>query len=401
MGRINALDRMKFEGVSLENIGPIRRAEIGGHRLTVFVGPNNSGKSIASRIIHGACQLDLSSSVQLRLFAGSLLDDGQGGDALDAARSATLIRSAGIRPDDIVMHSENSGRLVLENGKKPPITMNFDRRTRQSMAAFVASLLDAPMDNAAKNSIYVPAGRTGTVQSLLAIMQIKSDLLNSVLRSLGEGPGNAAKTGQSKTITPRLRLRRQMPEHLEQFYSIVLETFSGGFSNDAKSMFSRLFAGSIEASAADDLPAMLYRDPSGFAVEVDSAGSGVVSAFPIVAAMCRIKSGGTLIIEEPETHMEPIRQLRLVNEVVRAALARGASLVLTTHSDFVVHAVLGLVHNGAVDPADLGMYYFRRKNGSYTSVERIHVNSAGEAEQELFDEALDALAKGSAVLDPP
>lgn len=392
---------MKFNEVRLENIGPIRRASIGRHRLSVFVGPNNSGKSIASRIIHGACQLGLSSGVQLRLPADSRFRDEQGGAAATAVRSAALIRSAGIRHADVVTHSADSGRLVLEDGSKTGITMDFNRNARLSRASFIASLLDTPLDEVAKNSIYIPAGRTGTVQSLLTIMQIKSDLLNSVLRSLGERPSSTLRTKKTKAITPKLRLRRQMPEYLEQFYSIVLETFSGGFSEDAKNMFSRLFAGSIEASAADELPAILYHDPSGYSVEIDSAGSGVVSTFPIVATMHRVGPGGTLIIEEPEAHMEPMRQLRLVDEIVRVALERGINLVLTTHSDFVIHAILGMVHNAVIGPDDLGLYYFRRKRGSYTNVEKIPVNSAGEAEGELFDEALDALAKGSVISDYP
>ena len=392
---------MRFEEVRLENIGPIKRAVIGAHKLTVFVGPNNSGKSIASRIIHGACQLDASSGAQPRLFADRLPPDEQSGDALAAARTAALIRRAGIRQGDVVTHSEDSGRVVLGSGGRPHVTMDFDRKAGQGRIPLIAPLLDTPLDDVAKSSVYVPAGRAGTVQSLLTIMQIKRDLLNSVLRSLGEGQGGAPGAEGSKAIAPEIRLRRQMPEYLEQFYAIVLETFSGGLDNEAKSMFSRLLAGSIEESAADGLPAMLYRDPSGFAVEIDAAGLGAVSAFSIVAAMCRIESGGTLVIEEPETQMEPMGQLRLVAEVVRAALRRSVRLVLTTHSDFVVHAVLGLVHSGAVDAADLGMYYFRRKGGSYTSVERIPVSGAGEAEQDLFDEALDALAKGSAVFSPP
>lgn len=400
MGGIGSRVRMQFRELWFENIGPIRRATIGQHRLNVFVGPNNSGKSIASRIIHGACQLDLSSGVQLRLSASSQFRDEPDGEAVTAARSSALMRSAGIRRSDIITHSANSGRLVLDGGKTS-ITMNFNRGARLSRASFLASLLDTPLDEVVKNSIYIPAGRTGTVQSLLTIMQIKSDLLNSVLRSLGERPTSTLRAKRPKAITPKLRLRRQMPEYLEQFYSIVLETFSGGFDEDAKSMFSRLFTGSIEASLADELPAILYHDPSGYTVEIDSAGSGVVSTFPIVATMHRVEPGGTLTIEEPEAHMEPMRQLRLVNEIVHAALKRNINLVLTTHSDFVIHAILGMVHNAVITPADLGLYYFRRKHGSYTNVEKITVNSAGEAEQELFDEALDAIAKGSVISDYP
>ena len=390
---------MKFQEIRFENIGPIRRASIGRHKLSVFVGPNNSGKSIASRIIHGACQLDSSPGAQLCLSSKGPSFDEPGDRA--AARSAALIRSAGVRWGDMVTHSVDSGRLVLENGGKASITMNFNRNAERNGASLIASFLDTPLGEAAKSSIYVPAGRTGTVQSLLAIMQIKSDLLNSALRILDEQPDSPPETKGHKAVVPRLRLRRQMPEHLEQFYSIVLETFSGGFDEESKSMFSRLFAGSIDASTADELPAMLYHDPSGFAVEIDSAGSGVVSAFPIVAAMHRVEPGGTLVIEEPEAHMEPMRQIRLVNEIVRVALRRDVNLVLTTHSDFVVSAILGMVHNEVIGPSDLGLYYFRRQRESYTDVERIPVTRSGEAELDMFSESLDALAKGSVISDYP
>ena len=189
----------------------------------------------------------------------------------------------------------------------------------------------------------------------------------------------------------------QATEHLGPFCKVVLEAFSGGLGADAGGMFSRLSGGSIEPCAAGALPAVRYRDPSGEAVDIASAGSGVVSALPVVAAVHRVDPGGTLVVEEPEAGTEAMGQLRLAGELVRAALRRDVRLVLATHSDFVVHALLGMVHNGDIDPGDLGLYYFRRERGSRTDVERVVVNRAGEAETDMFDEALDALAKGSVV----
>ena len=165
--------------------------------------------------------------------------------------------------------------------------------------------------------------------------------------------------------------------------------------------FSKLFGGSLDASAATGIPSILYRDPSGFGVEIESAGLGVVSSFPIIAAVHDIEPGGTLIVEEPEAHMEPLRQQSLVNEIVRVALARRVSLVLVTHSDYVVNGVLNMVYAGIIGPDDLGLYYFRRRDGSFTQVERIPVDKTGEAEQELFEEALDALAKGGTIKGDP
>ena len=96
-----------------------------------------------------------------------------------------------------------------------------------------------------------------------------------------------------------------------------------------------------------------------------------------------------------------MKQLRLVNEIVRVALKRDVNLVLTTHSDFVVSAILGMVHNEVIGPSDLGLYYFRRQRESYTDVERVPVTRSGEAELDMFSESLDALAKGSVISDYP
>lgn len=383
---------MKFEEIRLENIGPISHATIGSHRLNVFIGPNNSGKSIASRIMHGVRQLDLEATArQHPASAGA--PGGSRDRLLDMARSNAILRSAGIRWRDIVTHTLPSGRLEIVNGGSP-VNLGFDRGAMADDAVLSTPLRDPASDGTARDSMYVPAGRTGTVQSLLAILQIKNELLNSVLDAQAGPPAPGSGSNRTPGGVPQIRLRRRMPDHLEQFYSTVIETISSGLDEAAKVTFSRLFDGTLDASSADGLPSVRYKDPSGFGVEIDLAGSGIVSAFPIVAAMYNVGPGGTLIVEEPEAHIEPLRQLKIVNEIVRAALSRRVDLVLTTHSDYVVNGVLNMVHDEIINPDNLGMYYFRRKKGSFTSVEEIPVDKTGEAEQELFEEALDALAKG-------
>ena len=393
---------MRFAEARLENIGPIRRAAIGAHKLTVFIGPNNSGKSIASRIIHSARRLDLSTMVQV-----SLDDDvapGGAGGSRDAAaaRADAVLKGAGMEWSDVVTHSMPSGRLELVGGNGAGGTvLDFGPHALPGSASLLLSLADSILGSASEHSIYVPAGRTGTIQSLFTLMQIKNDLLNSILRTLSEGQGRNQERARSRVPAPQLSVSRQMPEYLEQFYSIVLETFSGGFDGRTAGMFSRVFPGSIKMSTALGLLTIIYVDPLGFETRIGSAAFGVASAFPIMVALNRLDPAGMLVVEDPEEHIEPIRQIKLVGEMVKAALARGINMVVTTHSPFVAHAVLGLVGSGAVGPEDLGMYYFRRRRGSYTDVERIRVNGAGEAEQELFDEAIDALAYGSVVPNAP
>ena len=396
LGGLARAPGMGFEEVRLENIGPIRKAAIGRHRVSVFVGPNNSGKSVAARIIHGACRMGLQAGVEIRIPA----DDrpcGEGGAgeaaAADAALSESLIRCAGMERGDMVSNSADSARIALACG-----AVGDSATDAGHVAGPGAALPAAPAGGAAKGSIYVPAGRAGAVPYILAGAQADGARSAAAAFPAGQASGARVPSGPpSRTV--RRASGRRAPEHLGPFCEVVLEAFTGGLGTDAMSTFSRLFGGSIEPCAPGALPAVRYRDPSGAAVDIASAGSGIAAALPVVAAVHRTEPGGTLIVEEPEADMEAMGQLRLANEIVRVAQRRGVLLVLVTHSDFVVHAILDMVRDGAVDSGDLGLYYFRRMRGSYTEVERVHVNGEGEAELELFNEAIDALACGSVVRD--
>lgn len=346
----------------LENIGPIRRAAIGRHRLSVFVGPNNSGKSIASRLLHAARRLGPP--------PGAGGGDG-GGEGAPRAPPDALLGIAGMAAGDVVSHSAGSGRIVLADGGTILAEMDFGRGA-EPRAAFPGA---AAAGAAPEGSVYVPAGRAGMAQCLLA----------------------AARTGGGAPRPPPGPPRQGC---VEEFCAAAAGALSGGLDGEAAAMLSRVLGGTVAAApdAAAGVPAAAaYRDPSGFEAALGSAGLGALSALLVAAAVRWAEPGGTLVVEDPEAHMEPMGQLRLVGELVRAALRRGVDLVLATHSDYVVFAVLGMVHDGVVGPADLGLYYFRRGRGSCTRVERVHVNRAGEAEVEQFEEALDALAKGSVI----
>ena len=372
--------------VRLENIGPIRQAAIGAHRLSVFVGPNNSGKSIASRLIHAARRLGPR--------------DGRCSGAA-AARADAVLGWAGIKRPDVVTRSMRSGRIEMRGSGTGGTVLEFGQDGTPSAASYSPPPADSDLDGAGGSSIYVPSGRAGAVRSLFALMRAKSGPPESDPGAPSGGAGRGADGERPETSAPQRGIGDQAPGHLDQFCGIVHEASLGGLDAEAEELFSRVFQGSIKASDDAGHPAIVYVDPLGFGTAIDSGASGVASVLPVVLALSRLGPAGTLVVEDPEEHIEPIRQIKLVGEMIRAASARGISMVITTHSPFVANAILGLVTSGDVEPDDLGMYYFRRRRGSYTEVERVHVNRAGEAEQELFDEAIDALAYGSVVPDAP
>lgn len=188
------------------------------------------------------------------------------------------------------------------------------------------------------------------------------------------------------------RRRRAVPEYLERFGDLVLEAASGGpAGGDAQELLAKLLDGQAEGGDFPGPSQMSCHDALGFVARIGSAGSGAASLFPIAAGICGVEPGGALVVEEPEAHLDPLRQQRMIAEVVKAAAAKNARLLFTTHSEYVVYPLLSMVSHGGLRHDDLGLYYFRRDPGSYARIEKIGVSRDGEVDRELFGDALDAL----------
>lgn len=380
---------MKWLEIRLRDVGPIEQGTIGNNRVNVFLGPNNSGKSIASRVIYGLRQLGDNGSTAGE--ATLLRIRGLDGKATAPTLAPALIaKNAGISIRDMATYGKPGGWIEVSEEDGSSTRFSFERNLDERRRWFARRVASAGTA-ATRDSIYIPAGRTGTMQSLLQFLQIKNDLLNTVWLALGENPPQEARQSQSLTSS-RIGLRRRIiPEYLERFNDLVLEAASEGLTDDARRLFAKLFEGSVEIDDSYNPPQIYYRDSHGFITKIDSAGSGTVSSFPIIASLDRIEPGGTLIIEEPEAHMEPLNQQRMIVEVVKAAATKDVSLLFTTHSEYVVYPLLSMVSHGDLEPGDLGLYHFNRKPNSYTRIEKIDVSNDGDVDRELFKEALDAL----------
>lgn len=384
---------MKCSKIVLKNVGPIEYGEIKTNKVNVFIGPNNSGKSIASRVMYGLWQLDEHTVP----FAASPLFArlGHDGSVTDPPLGSALVaKGAGIHVRDIITHGEIDGWIEVTKSDGSVTRYSYGQTQEFMMSRMLARLSRVAIDTTG-DCIYIPAGRTGAIQSLLQFMQIKNDLLNTVWATLGEDPP----PGVDHLILPKShsiarrgrRLRRRIiPEYLERFNDLVLETAFEGFPEDAQRLFTSIFHGTVESDDTN-LPQIYYRDPSGFTTKIDSAGSGTVSSFPIISSIYKVEAEGTLIIEEPEAHLEPLSQQKMITALVRAAQVKNVNLVFTTHSEYAVYPLLSMISSGEFKHSDLGIYNFHRMNGSYTHITELPVSEEGEMDDDLFEEAIKAL----------
>ena len=239
-----------------------------------------------------------------------------------------------------------------------------------------------------KSDIYVPAARTGAIQFFNSIIYMRNQLLRDIIRSFG---GREYHRVPPSDVRRFLRSLVRFPLYLEDFYDLILGFLTRGEIMQFQKYVRALLEGSIDLRRTREFPSLVYVDRSGARTDIEAAGSGVVASFPIILGMMRVAPSGMLIVEEPEAHLEPARQMMLLELLCRETLERKVKLVITTHSDFIVKKILGLVAKGTIKNSKLGLQYFDRRPEGFTRLRSIEVSRDGEAEQPLFNEAMKML----------
>ena len=388
---------MKCKRIRIENIGPVTEGEVDMKKVLVFIGPNNTGKSIVSHLIHALRRLDSPPSLLRQLGH----DGRKKISKRDLSRlygEAVLLYSS-LERSDVVTHGRKSCRLTVSRGSgAPDIDLDFEPPTA-SCSAYVDNMASPDYADKPKGgSLYIPAGRTGTVQSFTEIIYPNLRFAEFALRATMQGL-NGKIAGVLKARAPKreeiMPPPGRLPPYMVQFHDLVAKTIlerpSRQFNRSLSKIFgvivAKHFVGKIGRGQA------AHRDLQGHKAAISSAGSGILAAAPILAGLHYVGDGGALIIEEPEAHVEPSAQLALIDELVSVSMSKNVQLLLTTHSDYVVKKILALVASKKIRPADIGIYHFRRGKEYYTRIERIPVDPVGAADQEMFQKALDSLVE--------
>ena len=110
-------------------------------------------------------------------------------------------------------------------------------------------------------------------------------------------------------------------------------------------------------------------------------GSGLNQLATMFAILAYSPRGSVVTIEEPEIHLDPAAQARLMGIMVRQAVEEGKQVVFTTHSDHLLYPLLAYVKKKDCPLAcnDVFMHYFDTdESGAVAGAAKLDINEHGQ-----------------------
>jgi len=126
-----------------------------------------------------------------------------------------------------------------------------------------------------------------------------------------------------------------------------------------------------------------YDDPYvGHSLSASLAPEGALDSGIIEVFLEGASEGSLLVIEEPEIHKNPLLLLDFIAHIAEVAKDKSLTVIMTTHSDLVVHGLAKMVEEKRLEPRDVAIYYLERsKDSPWTRVRELKVYEDGTVEE--------------------
>ena len=93
----------------------------------------------------------------------------------------------------------------------------------------------------------------------------------------------------------------------------------------------------------------------------------------------------TILLSEPEAHLHPKGQCELTRMLLTVAKKENIQFFFETHSEHVLHTILNAVARGEWSPADVALYYFAEPKNGIAEVGKREINQFGQVDGGLPD----------------
>lgn len=125
----------------------------------------------------------------------------------------------------------------------------------------------------------------------------------------------------------------------------------------------------------------LYIDPAGTrnGFKPSNVGFGYSYILSILVSIVMSDNGSKLFIENPEAHLHPSAQAKLVEVMVELAKEKNIQLFIESHSDHVLHGLQIAVMDNKIGQPDFSVFFFSFKDGesNLSDVKQLEISPSG------------------------
>lgn len=198
-----------------------------------------------------------------------------------------------------------------------------------------------------KSIVYISAGRLGPV--------------NDVMRNDSLSPNKIGTKGENLLNA----LSHQAPEFVDYVGQWLSKILNGASMK-------------IVDPKATRLELMLNSRDGNQLFHPVNVGFGYSYVLPVIVGTLLAEKGSVVIVENPEAHLHPGAQSRIMEFLIEQSIARDLQLIIETHSDHVVNGMRISMKKGVLKPADSIIQHFAyTENGTAPEITRITCDSKG------------------------
>lgn len=332
-----------IKSVALQNFKCFARKEtIRLARITILYGHNGRGKSSLSQAL-----LLVGQSMKERNDLDSLLVVGS---QVQLGSFAEIV-SVGSKNDEIKFRLETDSEEVeigfgpdaekKQIGRLTTFVVNGDNRfaaqstqsddVETGLRRVVSSTSDVSVLQQLKDITYISAGRLGPVNDV----QRNDSLPSNLIGTKGENLLNA--------------LSHQPKEFVDSVARYLSEILGGGALN-------------VREVGSTRLELLLDSHNGDREFLPVNVGFGYSYVLPVIVGALLAEKGSVLIVENPEAHLYPRAQSRIMEFLVNQALAKDLQIIVETHSDHVVNGLRISMKNRVLQPSEGIIQHFGVKD---------------------------------------